>query len=129
MSSPSCLNDELSSLTCLNDDKLNVFDIDDILVESIASMLAVDDADEGGKDKKDDDDNNDDADNNDDERLSLLTMVDGAKCNVRRVESGSCCRRHRCLLTDSVKILFLVNSSLNMNMSQLSCGAVNNIDL
>ena len=48
--------------------------------------------------------------------------------DVSHVESGSC-RRRRCLLTDSDKILFLVNSSLDMNMSQLSCGAVDNIDL
>jgi len=105
---------------CLNDDKLNVFEVDDILVKSIASILTVEDADKGGKDKKDDD-GDDEADNNDDECLSLLTMVDGAKCNVRCVQSGSCRRRRRrCLLTDSVKNLFLANSSLNMNMSQLS---------
>ena len=60
-------------LTCLNDDD-NIFDIDEILVNSIASMLAVDDTDEGGKDEKDDDDN-DAAANDDDEHLSLLTMV------------------------------------------------------
>ncbi len=73
MSSPSCLDDKLSSLLCLNDDKLNVFDIDDILVESFVNMLVVDDADEGGKDEKDDDD--DDADDNDDERFLLSTTV------------------------------------------------------
>ena len=100
MSSPSCLDDKLSLLTCLSDDKLNIFDVDDILVESIASMLAVDDADEGGKDEKDND--NDDADNNDNEHSLILTTVDGAKCNVRHVESGSC-RRRRCLLTDPCK--------------------------
>jgi hypothetical protein len=36
-------------------------------------MIAVDDANEGGKDEKDD--NDDDAENNDDERLSLSTTV------------------------------------------------------
>ena len=76
MSSPSCLDNELSSLMCLNNDELNVFDVDDILVESIESMLAVDDANEGGKDEKDD--NDDDADNNDDERSSLSTTVPNA---------------------------------------------------
>ena len=50
MLSLSCLNDELSLLTRLNDVELNVFDVDDILVKS-------NDADEGGKDEKDDDDN------------------------------------------------------------------------
>jgi hypothetical protein len=50
-------------------------------------MLAVDDADEGGKDEKDN--NDDDADDNDNEHSSILTTVDGAKCDVRRVESGS----------------------------------------
>ncbi len=87
-------------------------------------MLAVDNANKGEKDEKDDDD----ADNNEDEHSLLSTTVDGAKYDVRRVESGSC-RRRRCLLTDSVKILFLVNSSLNMNVSQLSCGAVDSINL
>ena len=70
MSSPSCLENEL------NNDELNVFDVDDILVESIESMLAVDDADEGGKDEKDD--NDDDADNNDVERSLLSTTVPNA---------------------------------------------------
>ena len=100
MSSPSCLDDKLSSLMCLNDDKLNVIDVDDILVESIASMLAVDDADEGGKNEKDND--NDDADNNDNEHSSISTTIDGAKCDVRSVESGSC-RCRLCLLTDPCK--------------------------
>jgi len=127
MLSPSCLDDKLSSLTCLNDDELNVFDVDDILVKSIASMLAVDDADEGGKDEKNEDNDND-ANNKHNEHLSLSMTVNGAKCDVRRVESGSC-RYRQCLVTDSVKILFLVNSSLNMNMSQLSCGAVDSINL
>ncbi len=54
MLSPSCLDNKLSSLTCLNDDELNVFDINYILVESIVSMLAVNDADKGGKDERDD---------------------------------------------------------------------------
>jgi hypothetical protein len=58
MSLLSCLDNELSSLKCLNDVELNVFGVDDILIESIASMLAVDDADEGEKDKKNDDDDN-----------------------------------------------------------------------
>jgi hypothetical protein len=92
MSSPSCLDDKLLLLTCLSNDKLNIFDVDDILVKSIASMLVVDDADEGGKDKKDNDDN--DADDNDNERSSISTTVDGAKCNVRR---------YRCLLMDPCK--------------------------
>ena len=70
MSSPSCLENDL------NNDELNVFDVDHILVESIESMLAVNDADEGGKDEKDD--NDDDADNNDDERSSLSTTVPNA---------------------------------------------------
>jgi len=39
MSLPSCLDDELPSLTCLNNDKLNVFDVDNFLDESIASLL------------------------------------------------------------------------------------------
>jgi hypothetical protein len=86
---------------CLSDDKLNVFDVDDILVESIASMLAVDDADEGGKDEKDNNDD-DDANDNDNKRSSISTMVDGAKCDVRSVESGLC-RRRCCLLTDPCK--------------------------
>ncbi len=86
MSSPSCLDDELSLRTCLNSDELNVFYVDGILVESIASMLVVDDADDGGKDEKDNDNNN--ADNNDDECLSLSTTVDGATCDVRHVKSG-----------------------------------------
>ena len=60
-------------LTCLNNDD-NIFDIDDILVNSITSMLADDGTDEGGKDEKDNDDN-DAAANDDNERLSLLTMV------------------------------------------------------
>ena len=129
MSSLSRLNDELSLLMCLNDDELNDFEVDGILVKSITSILTVEDADKGGKDKKNDD-GDDEADNNDEECSSRLTMVDGAKCNVRCVQSGSCrCRRCCCLLTDSVKNLFLVNSSLNMNMSQLSCGAVDNVDL
>ena len=70
MSSPSCLENEL------NNDELNVFNVDDILVESIESMLVVDDASEGGKDEKDDNNNN--ADNNDDERSSLSTTVPNA---------------------------------------------------
>ena len=41
MSSLSCLDNELSSLMCLNDVELNVFGVDDILIESIASMLVV----------------------------------------------------------------------------------------
>ena len=76
MSSPSCLDNELLLLTCLNNDELNVFNVDDILVESIESMLVVDDASEGGKDEKDDNNNN--ADNNDDERSSLSTTVPNA---------------------------------------------------
>ena len=76
MSSPSCLDDKLSSLLCLNNDKLNVFDIDDILVESFVNMLMVDDANKRGKDEKDNDD--DDANNNDDEHSSLLTTVPNA---------------------------------------------------
>ena len=76
MLSPSCLDDELSLLTYLNDNELNVFEVDDILDESIANMLVVDDADEGGKDENEDDDN--DADNNDDERSLLSTMVPNA---------------------------------------------------
>jgi len=42
MLSPSCLDNKLSSLLCLNDDELNVFDIDDILIESFVNMLVVD---------------------------------------------------------------------------------------
>jgi hypothetical protein len=129
MSSPSCLNNKLVLLMCLNDDKLNVFDVDDILVKSIVSMLVVDDANEGGKDKNDNDD-----DSQQQRRRAFVALNDGAKCDVvdgldeRRVVSGLC-PRSRCLLTDSVKILFLLNSSLNMNMLQLSCGAVDYIDL
>ncbi len=58
MLSPSCLDDELSLLTCLNNDELNIFDVNDILVESITSMLAVDNAEEGGKDEKDNNNDN-----------------------------------------------------------------------
>ncbi len=76
MSSPSCLDNKLSSLLCLNDNKLNVFDVDNILVESFVNMLVVDDANEGGKDEKDD--NDDDANDNDDERLLLSTTVPNA---------------------------------------------------
>jgi hypothetical protein len=76
MLSPSCLDDELSLLTCLNDDELNVFDVDDFLVESIVNMLVVKDADEGGKDEKDNNDDN--ADNNDDDCSSLSTTVPNA---------------------------------------------------
>jgi hypothetical protein len=76
MSPPSCLDDELLLLTCLNNDELNVFDVGDILVKSIVSMLAVDNADKGGKDEKDDNDN--DADYSDDERSSLSTTVPNA---------------------------------------------------
>ena len=64
MSSPSCLEDELLLITCLNDNKLN-FD------ESIAHMLAVDNADKGVKDEKDNDIDND----NNDKRLLLSSMV------------------------------------------------------
>jgi hypothetical protein len=71
MSSPSCLENDL------NNDELNVFDVDDILVESIESMLAVNDADKGGKDEKDDNDDN--ANNNDDKRSPLSTTVPNAK--------------------------------------------------
>ncbi len=78
MLSPSCLDNELLSLTCLNEDKLNVFDVDDILVESFANMLVVDDADEGGKDEKDENDDNSNADNNNDEHSSLLATVPNA---------------------------------------------------
>jgi hypothetical protein len=42
MLSPSCLDNKLSSLLCLNDDELIVFDIDDILIESFVNMLVVD---------------------------------------------------------------------------------------
>ena len=102
MSSLYCLDDKLLSLSCLNYVELNVFDVDDILVES-------NDAEEGRKDEKDDDD-----DSRRQRRRALVALDDGAKCNMvdglgeRRVESGPC--RRRCLLTDSVKILFLLNS-------------------
>ncbi len=102
MSSLSCLDNKLLSLSCLNDVELNVFDVDDILVES-------NDADEGRKDEKDDDD-----DSRRQRRQALVALDDGAKCNVvdgldeSRAESGPC--RRCCLLTDSVKILFLLNS-------------------
>jgi len=35
MLSPSCLDNKLSSLTCLNDDELNVFDIKYILLRAL----------------------------------------------------------------------------------------------
>ncbi len=53
MLSPSSLNNELLMLMYLNDNKCEVFDVDDTLVKSMASMLAVNNADKGGKDKKD----------------------------------------------------------------------------
>ena len=35
-----CLNDELSSLSCLNDAECDVFNVDDALVESIAAIIS-----------------------------------------------------------------------------------------
>ncbi len=103
MSSLSCLNNKLSLLTRLNDVELNVFDVDDILVES-------NDADKGGKDEKEDND-----DSRRQRQQAFVALDDGAKWDVvdgldeRRVKSGPCHPR-RCLLTGSIKILFLLNS-------------------
>ena len=35
-----CLNDELSSLSCLNDAECDVFNINDALVESITAIIS-----------------------------------------------------------------------------------------